>query len=565
MAILDPPAIDVNGKGLASFTPIRDLPNLAAWYDASTLPGANESAIKLWKDASGRSSGARGQGATLPVVKAAGLGGLKTAKLGATGYFYASTLGAGGILQPTGIAQPLTYIALVKANSSAGITVARYLAGGSAGNLVNLSLGATTGGLFLNAGSNGANGGKNLSDDSWHVVVAVIDTGSAALFVDGYLVNASATQSHGTNLLSNLQIGNQSSSANVLQGEIAEFMVCGSRLTLTQIKRVTKYLNDKWTVGLTVPTQDDVQYFDTVDSAGVNCRVWLPTTIGESSPAVFWSHQAGGTEQITTGYSLYPVVHALVNAGYVVAASRMHGDSWGDAQAVTDLNNLYTLVNGIQPISRLILLGTSMGGVATSLMQPLGGLPAGKLKGCIGLDAVFSLASMYANATYTTAIDTAYGCTRGTLSGAMAATGLTKVPTTASYPTIGTKLMLGNGTANVETVTTTGASTGTEVAVTATTKTHASADQVSDFPSKAEGHDPLSRSANDFSAVRWRFYASTEDATVNETANTKAMQTLLNGATIPPAEDAIVQHLGGHVSPNAVIPDDVIAFVERCV
>jgi hypothetical protein len=556
---------DINSSRLDAFDPRRDLPSLAAWYDASTLPGPNESPIRLWKDASGRSSGARGMGAALPVVKAAGLGGLKTAKLGATGYFYASTLGAGGILQPAGIPQPVTYIGLLKANSSPGVAAARYIAGGSAGNLVNLSLAVTVGGLFLNAGANGANGGKNLSDDTWHVIVAVIDTGSAALFVDGYLVNAAASQSHGANVLSNLQIGNQSSSANVLQGEIAEFMVCGNRLTLTQIQRATRYLNEKWTAGLTVPPQGDVQYLDTVDSAGVNCRVWLPTTLGESSPTVFWSHQAGGTEQITTGYSLYPIIHALVNAGYVVAASRMHSDSWGDTQAVTDLNNLYTLVNGIQPISRLILLGTSMGGVATSLMQPLGGLPAGKLKGCIGLDAVFSLASMYANATYTTTIDTAYGCTRGTLSGAMAATGLTKVPTIASYPTIGTKLMLGNGTANVETVTTTGASTGTEVAVTATTKTHASGDQVSDYPSKTEGHDPVLRSANDFSAVRWRFYASNEDATVNETANTKAMQTLLTGATTPPVEDAIVQHLGGHVSPNGVIPDDLIAFVERCV
>lgn len=89
------------------------------------------------------------------------------------------------------------------------------------------------------------------------------------------------------------------------------------------------------------------------------------------------------------------------------AATRQHGDSWGNADALADLANLYSLVNGLRPVSKVILVGASMGGLATANAVAAATVP--NVAGAISIDAAFDLAQMYSNAVYTASIKTAYG------------------------------------------------------------------------------------------------------------------------------------------------------------
>lgn len=296
---------------------------------------------------------------------------------------------------------------------------------------------------------------------------------------------------------------------------------------------------------------------DATDSAGQAVRYWLPPDGSTSGVLLIWCHPAGGTVGLGPGYFSYPLIHAAIQEGWAVAASNMHGDSWGNASALTDLTNLVTLVNNLRTVTKVVLVGASMGGTAVS--NAIANSTLANVKCVVAIDAVFDLANMYANASYTTAIETAWGITHGTLSGATIA-GATSIPTTASFPTIGTQLLVGNGTANVETVTTTGASTGTSVAVTALANSHASADQVSDYSQKTSGNNPILRSAAAYGAVPWRFYVSNSDATVPRASHSDAMAAKV-AATAP--ESVVNTHVNGHISGAGVWPGDIVAYIKR--
>lgn|GEM_PF-5979153 len=304
---------------------------------------------------------------------------------------------------------------------------------------------------------------------------------------------------------------------------------------------------------------------DATDSGAINVRYWIPPT--PNGQLVIFCHQLGGTEAISTNYWAYPVVHATIQAGASVIASRAHGDNWGNAASLTDVVNEYNLMVAINAASSVILVGASMGGLDALLTAAKANLPAGKLKGVYLIDAVTNLKWAYtatsggtANA-FQASINTAYSLTAGTLSAATAI-GVTSLPTTASYPTIGTQIVIAPGAGAEETVTTTAASTGTAVAVTATVAAHNSGDLISDFPTKTSGNDPRNNfAASAYSGLRIRFFASTADTTVAKASNTDPFQTFVAASV---TESAIVTHNASthtQVGPGKDFTD----FLSRCV
>ncbi|MEW1813284.1 LamG-like jellyroll fold domain-containing protein [Pseudarthrobacter phenanthrenivorans] len=452
--------------------------------------------------------------------------------------------------------QPNTLVGVVRLASGA-ISSFQVLFGSVTGSRNNVRV-DTTGTPQIHAGSAGATGGAPLNDGQWHVIVAVLNTTGSALYVDGYLVASTSSQTQGSESMLGAAIGSDGTSTNAANVDVREYRVIRSALTAGKVRQITAELGAKW--GITVGRTDaPATYLQTTSSNGQAIRVWAPAPAlrGTTTPLVIWCHPHTHSEQVSPGYFVFPHILALVNKGYAVAASNMHGDNWGNTNGINDLKNLYDYANAQFNVSKVVLIGGSMGGVASSLAVPDGQLP--NLKGVVGIDAVYSLAALYANGTYTSSIDTAYGITRGTLSGATSA-GATTIPTTASFPTVGTQLVIGNGTANREIVTTTAASTGSSVAVTATTKAHASSEQVSDYPTKTAGHDPLLRAGSDYTGVRWRFYASPNDTSVNKAANTDAMASLLAAAP----EKTVVAHTGTHLAGTGIRPADLVAFVDRC-
>jgi pimeloyl-ACP methyl ester carboxylesterase len=148
---------------------------------------------------------------------------------------------------------------------------------------------------------------------------------------------------------------------------------------------------------------------DALDSGSVNVRHWRPPT--PNGQLVIFCHQLSGNELITPSYWAYPLVHAAVQSGASVIASRLHGDNWGNDASLTDVVNAYNLMNALNSVSSVVLVGASMGGLDALLTAAKGNLPAGKTKGVYLIDAVTDLSWAYtANSNgFQTSINTAYG------------------------------------------------------------------------------------------------------------------------------------------------------------
>lgn len=489
---------DSTGRRLDDFIAVRDLPRVQMNLDASKLTGANNSALSAWQDASGLGHFVyQLTAANRPTLKTNALDGKNTVAFGATAYMerpdYGTGLGDGGVY-----AQPNTYFLVAKFNTAAN-TSNRSLWSGASPNRNNAWLDGTTQAGYIYAGGAWPDGDKPLDDGQWHIITAVYGATHGAVYIDGYLVSTAPTQAQGTEPLGGFYLGATSLGTLPVNGaEYAEFIHCNANVSPEQILATTKSLADKWGITLSPPAgQGAAPYVSATDSAGINIRTWVPPNPKPTgNTLVIWSHHHTGTEAITPSFFAYPLIHAAINEGYIVAASRMHGDSWGNASALTDLTNLYNHVNAIWPVDKVILVGASMGGLATSLAIPFAAVP--NIKGCIGIDAVFSLANMHANSSYTTTVRTAYGV----------------------------------------------ASDG------------------SDYATKTAGHDPMLRPAADFGAVPWRFYVTDSDALVPPGPHSDAFSAKV-AATAP--EETVIRHLEGHLTPTAIRPADVMAFIKRCI
>jgi len=252
LGILDAPAADAYGRPLTGFNPVRDLPGIAAWYDASKVSNANGTAINQWADSSPKNRALiQSTGSKQPTVKTAGLGGLNTLSFGATALMIDSGFGADWG-QPNTHPQPLSYVALVKASSTLiGAGTNRHIVAGNFGGSQSCTmlLISTNQNLVLNAGSYAAGqGGPALNDDAWHVVVGIFGPGSCTTMVDGYVTGGAITQTQGTWPMVQLAVGGNANGNFPFGGEIAEVIVCDAELSFAQAAKATEYLARKWSL-----------------------------------------------------------------------------------------------------------------------------------------------------------------------------------------------------------------------------------------------------------------------------------------------------------------------------
>lgn len=231
---------------------------------------------------------------------------------------------------------------------------------------------------------------------------------------------------------------------------------------------------------------------DTTDSGGINVRYWVPPmeSMGAEAPLVINCHQLSANEQIPPGYWAYPLIHAAIQQGCMVAASRAHGYNWGNPASFVDVVNEYNLMNAIKPVSKVVLVGASMGGLDAALTAAKKTLPTGKLQGVYLIDPVLDL-------------NWAYTASPG-------------------------------GTAN-----------GFQASINA-------AYGVTSYAEIPAGHSPLnSYDAANYSGRRWRIYASSADVTVSKAANAAPFHTKIAGVA---TESAVVNHdTGGHTASAPVI------------
>lgn len=278
-----------------------------------------------------------------------------------------------------------------------------------------------------------------------------------------------------------------------------------------------------------------------------NMRIALPPNYDARVPSPFalmWHGHSSNETYWGDNTNMKLVSNALNAAGFItIGFASPTTTPWG---AQTELDAGYAAYKWAKENLNLglgVFYCNSMGSIDGLLALADRRIPG--IMAYIGTSPTFDLANNYNNTgqPFKAAIDTAYGITAGTLSGSTSI-GATSLPTTASYPTVGTKIMVGIGTANVENVTTTGASTGTAVAVTALTKTHASADNISDYPTKTAGHDPALMTGDIFRGLPALILATSDDTTV-VTANNG---TVLASAITPFAPEVLAKLdlTGGH-------------------
>lgn len=539
------------GQRLDAFQLTRDLPPIVAWHDFAAVNATAGNTFNKVLDKSGNG---------FHLLEPASSTKLPTAVTAEDGKLAGRFANNKQLLNPafgnqwpvSQFASPLVLAVVVKMSSAAS-TAGQFptIFGGIDTNSTRILLHGDSGVLYLAGRTATAVTGPNVKDDTWHVVVATIDSGASCIYVDGQLVLTGSVTT-GTDFVSNL--GFQS-----LPGDVREAMVIQGRLTAPQLASLHSYLAGRAPVAPTMSAYPRASGFweQTTSSNGQAARIWTPDTVSTPKTLVMMQHQYNGTEQVLPNYFLYPAVNACLARGWYVAMSNQHANNWGFNQSLTDMLDLYNTMAARDAITNVVLVGVSMGGLSTALAASRGTIP--HTKACYFMDGAVSLLNMFNNATYQSPVKTAWGITSGTLSGATTA-GATSLPTTASFPTPGTQLLVGNGTANAETVTTTGASTGTAVAVTACANAHASGDMVSDYPTKTVGNDPLLLSMSTFAGLRMRFTASTSDADVLKTGNADAMTAALGAI---PTENTLLVHGGVHLT--GVNGADLAAFVQRSI
>ena len=258
-------------------------------------------------------------------------------------------------------------------------------------------------------------GGPPLNDNALHVYTLVIEPNFVQVLVDGVVAATSTFGSAAATSILDLYFGTAGPGSLGLDGDLAQLIICRGILPQGQIRSAVQALGRKW--GITIPGRADLGAFTSrIDGASANGQVVriLPpppsTRTASGSPLIIWSHPHGHTQGYSPSYFAWPLLFALNNAGFAIAASNMHGNNWGNQQGLDDNKDLYDrVVSYFGTPSAVIMIGASMGGLASLLAIPDGRIP--NIKGVYLVDGVCNLANLYGagSNTYSTPIATAYG------------------------------------------------------------------------------------------------------------------------------------------------------------
>lgn len=311
---------------------------------------------------------------------------------------------------------------------------------------------------------------------------------SGSLFVDGQLVSTFTPQVPWSTFTS-VQIGPGA-------GRILQIPVFDRALTDSEMVRQAIWLRkyDKLTWQFEYPT--------TLASSALIVR--KEGLVG-NRPLVLLNHPAGYDERyFIDSPTFHPVVSALVEAGYIVASSRLGSspttgyDTWGNQVSLDANAELYTYLTAHYPIdtSRVAMVGASMGGLASLLSVPDGRIP---VKGIALYSPVASLAHAYSDnfGLFQTSINTAYGITG--------------------------------------------------------TPPH-------DYATATAGHDPYLLPAATFANVRVRTYGGPGDTVLVWSNQGLALATRLNGVAL---ESGVVTLSGDHLANADTTVSDLMDFMKR--
>ncbi|MGK5170196.1 alpha/beta hydrolase family protein [Geodermatophilus sp. CPCC 205761] len=116
-------------------------------------------------------------------------------------------------------------------------------------------------------------------------------------------------------------------------------------------------------------------------------------------PVALMLHGAGHDRRVPVEESAQRFTQTLIDAGWVVAASDAGGDAWGSSASQADHLSLLDRLREVYPVSGVVLVSMSMGGVAGLNMVADGSVP--DLLGWVGITAVTNLRAVAADPRFT--------------------------------------------------------------------------------------------------------------------------------------------------------------------
>jgi pimeloyl-ACP methyl ester carboxylesterase len=140
----------------------------------------------------------------------------------------------------------------------------------------------------------------------------------------------------------------------------------------------------------------------TVTIAGQPAQVWAASG---STRAVVYLHGYNQDGEILRGPQA-AILTSLHRAGWTIGDDYAHGNAWGDAQSVADYKALIRHLRTAEHAQTVVLLGASMGGLATLHL-----LQAGVADTAVLVSPVTNLAAMYQVAAALPQLTPIYGPT----------------------------------------------------------------------------------------------------------------------------------------------------------
>lgn len=276
---------------------------------------------------------------------------------------------------------------------------------------------------------------------TWHVTSLTADPGNATAanrsllrYDDGAVqqLNTKTGTPSSAAAFYPLNIGSMAQPAGGLwfTGEFAELIIAkGAAATPENLENLLLYVGEKW--GLTVPAPGGgseplptmvltdgsngnapvvASVRETTSVSGQNMLMLIPEELPAATPTtlVLYGHGSGGAYTDVYAQSAHKAVAgALVANGWIVASSAMHGNNWGNQDAIDDLADLITWAQEFYNVVNVVTWGASMGNMAA-----LNGYATDQLNliGHVGSAAATNLAAFFAT-SLKAAIKTAYGFT----------------------------------------------------------------------------------------------------------------------------------------------------------
>lgn len=143
--------------------------------------------------------------------------------------------------------------------------------------------------------------------------------------------------------------------------------------------------------------------------SGDTALVCVPGALadGAASVVVLCAHGHSGSEATINSAMMTPTRNNALDRGWVVASSYAHGNAWANPAALADYRRVWDWINDTWPVGDTLLHGQSMGALTTANLYSRDSIP--KVRGMVGIDGAYNLASAFANTNYKPSIRTAYG------------------------------------------------------------------------------------------------------------------------------------------------------------